>query len=298
MDGMIAGFHRRRLAGEGVEIDALTGGSGPPLLLLHGFPQTRMIWKAVAPLLAGRFTLVIPDLRGYGRSDKPEGGPGAGDPAHECYGKRMMALDQLRVMQALGHRRFAIAGHDRGGRVAYRLALDHPEAVSHLAVLDILPTSDMWAAANAASAMKTYHWYMLAQPHPLPERLIGGNAEFFLRWTLASWAGRGFEFDAECLADYIACFRDPAAIHAACEDYRAGWTSDRARDERDRGNRHIQAPVLALWGEQSGFAGRDPIGIWRNWAADCRGHAVPGGHFVPEEAPEHVVRALLDFLGS
>ncbi len=293
MEGLIAGFERRRLAGKGVEIDLLIGGNGPPLLLLHGFPQTRMIWKAMAPLLSRQFSLVIPDLRGYGRSEKP-----AGDPAHERYSKRQMALDQIKVMRALGHGRFAVAGHDRGARVAYRLALDHPDAIERIAVLDIVPTAEMWRGADAHSAMKAYHWYMLAQPHPLPETLIAANTEFFVRWTLASWAGENFSFDAECVADYIACFSDPASIHASCEDYRAGWTIDREHDEADRGKNVIKAPLLALWGQQSSFASRNPIETWKNWALNVQGHAVEGGHFVPEEAPQAAAAALVKFLGE
>ena len=301
MDGLIAGFERRRLSGDGVEIDTLIGGSGPPLLLLHGYPQTRVIWKAMAPLLAGQFTLVIPDLRGYGRSDKPQGDPtpsdpAPGDPAHTNYSKRMMASDQIKVMRALGHERFAVAGHDRGGRVAYRLALDHPDAITHIAVFDIMPTAEMWRTANANGAMRAYHWYLLAQPYPLPETLIASNAEFYLRWTLSGWAAPGFAFDPESLTDYIACFSDPASIHASCEDYRAGWTIDRELDEADFGKNLIKAPLLALWGEQGSIAARNPIETWKNWALDVRGHKVPGGHFVPEEAPAEAAEALLKFL--
>jgi haloacetate dehalogenase len=291
MDGLIKGFERRRLPGEGVEIDALVGGNGPPLLLLHGYPQTRMIWKAMAPLLAERFTLVIPDLRGYGRSGKPEG-----DDAHERYSKRAMALDQIRTMRTLGHERFAVAGHDRGGRVAYRLALDHPDAVERIAVFDIVPTAEMWRRADAQAAMKAYHWYMLAQPRPLPETLIAANAEFFVRWTLAGWAAEGFIFDPENVADYIACFSDPASIHATCEDYRAGWTVDRAYDDADRGKKLIEAPLLALWGGHGNVASSNQIETWKNWARKVQGHAVPGGHFVPEEATAEAAAALLAFL--
>ena len=289
-EGLIAGFERRRLPGdEGVTIDALVGGSGPPLLLLHGYPQTRMAWKAVAPVLAERFTLVIPDLRGYGRSDKP-----AGDARHERYSKRTMARDQIATMKALGYDRFAVAGHDRGARVAYRLALDHPEVLTRLAPLDILTTADQWASFDAGRAVSAYHWAMLAQPHPLPETLIGGDPEFFIRWTLKSWAGEGFAFDPGSLEDYVACFRDPASIHATCEDYRAGWTLDRERDEADRG-RKIALPVLTLWGESYGVAKSGPLAHWREWASDVRGHGVPGGHFNAEEAPQEVGAALMAF---
>lgn len=291
MDGLIEGFARRRLPGSGVEIDALVGGSGPPLLLLHGYPQTRMIWKAVAPRLAERFTLVMPDLRGYGRSDKP-----GGDAEHHRYSKRVMALDQIETMRALGFDKFAVAGHDRGARVAYRMAFDHPDVVSRLVLLDILPTAEQWAKANAAAAMKSYHWYMLAQPRPLPETLIGGDPAFFYRWTLQSWAGEGFVFDPESLADYLHYFTDPASIHASCEDYRAGWTVDRDHDEADRNVRNILCPTLVLFGEQYSVAKSDPLGTWRRWAHEVTGHAIPGGHFGAEEAPDEVTAALTAFL--
>jgi haloacetate dehalogenase len=289
-EGLIRGFERRRLPGHDLEIDALVGGSGPPLLLLHGYPQTRMIWKSVAPRLAQRFTVVAPDLRGYGRSDKP-----AGDDDHVRYSKRVMALDQIATMKALGFDRFAVAGHDRGARVAYRLAFDHPHAVARAALLDIVPTAHMWAQAKAESAMGGYHWYMLAQPKPLPETLIGGDPEFFLRWTLKSWAGEGFEFDEKAMADYVASFADPASIHATCEDYRAGWTADRAADEADRGTRRIAAPLLVLWGEQYGIGKARPLETWRDWADKVQGQAVPGGHFIAEESPDTVAAAMEAF---
>ena len=271
-------------------IDTLVGGAGPPLLLLHGYPQTRMIWKRIAPALAQRFTVVVPDLRGYGRSDKP-----AGDPLHQRYAKRTMGQDQRLTMRALGFERFAVAGHDRGARVAYRLALDHPDVVTRLAVLDIVPTGDVWAHANAGSAMTMYHWFLLAQPAPLAETLIGHDPGFYLRWTLRSWAADGFAFDPDAVADYLACFDDPAAIHASCEDYRAGWTLDREADEADRGQHRIQVPTLALWGEHWGVGRAQPLEKWRAWTTDLRGQGMPCGHFVCEEAPEQVTRELLAF---
>ena len=289
-DGLIDGFARRRLPGDGVEIDALVGGSGPPLLLLHGYPQTRVMWKSVAPSLVEHFTVVVPDLRGYGRSGKPDG-----DAGHVTYCKRTMALDQIASMRALGFDRFAVAGHDRGGRVGYRLALDHPEVVSALAVLDVVPTADVWAATNAQAAMRMYHWYFLARPRPLPETLIGSHAEFYLRHTLASWAGRGFVFDAASVADYIACFSHPAAIHASCEDYRAGWTVDREHDEEDRGNKLVEAPLLIVWSEEFGVGRSEPLRVWGAWAKSVEGHAVEGGHFVCEEQPVKVAQSLLRF---
>ena len=293
LEGAIDGFARRRLPGEGVEIDALVGGSGPPLLLLHGFPQTRVMWRTVAPALAARFTLVMPDLRGYGRSGKPASAGGA------AYAKRIMARDQIATMKALGFERFAVAGHDRGGRVAYRLALDAPEAVSRLALLDVLPTGDIWAAADAGAAMRAYHWYFLAQPAPFPENMIGADPDVFLGHTLTSWAGAGFAFDPRNLADYRACFRAPDALRGACEDYRAGWLIDRRDDEADRAaGRRIAAPVLALWARDYGLGRADPVAAWRRWADDVTGREVPGGHFIAEEAPDEVAAALLAFLGG
>jgi haloacetate dehalogenase len=289
-EGLIEGFARHRLPGDGVTIDALVGGSGPPLLLLHGYPQTRVMWRAIAPQLAQRFTVVAPDLRGYGRSDKP---PGDGE--HVTYSKRVMARDQLATMQALGFERFQIAGHDRGGRVAYRLALDHPEAVTSLAVLDIVPTADVWSRADADGAMRMYHWFFLARPRPLPEKLIAGDPEFFLRTTMQGWAGEGFTFDVANMEDYAACFCDPATIHASCEDYRAGWGIDRALDEADRGLRKITAPLLAVWSEGFSVARSEPLKTWSAWAENVSGHAVPGGHFVCEEQPERVGALLQDF---
>ena len=208
-----------------------------------------------------------------------------------------MALDAIASMRAMGHERFSVAGHDRGGRVAYRLALDHPEAVERIAVLDILPTAEMWAKVNAKSAMGAYHWSMLAQPKPLPERLIGGDPDFYLRWTLKAWASNGFVFDPECLDDYLRCGATPEAIHAACEDYRAGWGCDREFDEADRGTR-IRAPLLVLWGRDYSVAKADPLKVWSDWAEDVRGGEIPGGHFQADEAPVETARALLDFFAG
>jgi haloacetate dehalogenase len=292
-NGSISGFEQRRLPGHGIEIDALVGGSGPPLLLLHGYPMTRVTWRPVAPALSEHYTVVIPDLRGYGRSDKPEG-----DARHELYSKRTMALDQLATMRALGFERFAVAGHDRGARVAYRLALDHPDAVASIVILDIVPTAEVWRAANASAAMRAFNLYLLAQRRPLPETLIGASPEFYVRHLLADWAAPGFAFDPANMADYIECFSDPSSIHGACEDYRAGWTRDREMDEADRGKRKIRAPLLVLWGKEYSVAEAQPLATWREWADEVCGRELPGGHFQSEEAPAETIRAVLDFLSA
>lgn len=291
-DGLIDNFKRFRLPGDGVPIDVLVGGSGPPLLLLHGYPQTRVCWSAMAPQLARRFTVVIPDLRGYGRSGKPPGGA-----AHECYSKRAMARDQVSVMKALGHERFAVAGHDRGARVAYRLAFDHPAQVSHVAILDVLPTAYMWEQMDAQAAFDNWHWLFLAQPAPVPETLIAADPTFQVRNALSSWAAPGFRFDERHVADYVRCHSDPASIHATCEDYRASWHVDRHIDALDQraGNR-IEPPLLVIWGDKSGLAPHNVTDVWSRWARNVSGAKVTGGHFSPEEAPLETLAALEPFL--
>jgi haloacetate dehalogenase len=288
-----AGFATREIGLDEGVIFARQGGSGPPLLLLHGYPQTHMMWARVAERLKERFTLVVPDLRGYGRSLAPASQNG------ELYTKRLMARDAAAVMAALGYERFSVAGHDRGGRVAYRLALDHPDKVTKLAVIDIAPTWEMWAGMDAARAMTVYHWMFLAQPSPLPETLISAAPMAYLNHTLASWtADRSLKaFEPEALEDYRAMFRDPARVHATCEDYRAGATLDRAYDEADRAaGRRIAAPLLALWGAKGIPAkGENPLDVWRRWAIHATGAGIESGHFVPEEAPEATAKALAEF---
>jgi haloacetate dehalogenase len=288
-----AGFSAQDFALGEATIHARVGGSGAPLLLLHGYPQSHLMWARVAPALAERFTVVVPDLRGYGRSSAP--------PSHkgERYSKRVMAKDAAALMSALGHERFAVAGHDRGGRVAYRLALDHPEVVAKIAVLDIVPTGEMWAGMDAARAMAVYHWMFLAQPEPLPETLISAAPQTYLDHTLASWTGDVSlkSFAPEALEAYRAAFREPERVHATCEDYRAGATIDRALDDADRAaGRRIAAPLLALWGAKGIPAqGESPLDVWRRWASDVSGKGIACGHFLPEEAPEATAEALLAF---
>ncbi|MGH7707225.1 MAG: alpha/beta fold hydrolase [Vulcanimicrobiaceae bacterium] len=286
------GFSSHTIDAGEVRIHARVGGSGPPLLLLHGYPQTHVCWHAVAPLLARRFTVVCPDLRGYGQSSKPPG-----DSAHERYSKRAMARDNMALMQAIGFEQFAVAGHDRGGRVAYRLALDQPAAVTKLAVLDIVPTIDTFDRLDRHSGVGTYHWFFLAQPVGFPERLIGADPAFFLEHTLQSWCGTPGAFTPEAMAAYRVAFGDPASIHATCEDYRAGATFDSELDAADRRALTIGCPVLVLWGERPGLRRKpwDMLGIWRTWASDVRGHALDCGHFLPEERPAETAAALERF---
>ena len=287
------GFGHQEFALGEATIFARVGGSGPPLLLLHGYPQSHRMWARVAGALSGRFTIVAPDLRGYGASSAPPSQRG------ERYSKRVMAEDAVALMAALGHERFAVAGHDRGGRVAYRLAIDHPERVTKVAALDIAPTWEMWAGMDAARAMEIYHWMFLAQPEPMPETLISGAPQAYLDHTLASWTGdRSLQcFAPEALEAYRAAFRDPARVHATCEDYRAGATLDRLADEADRAaGRRIAAPLKALWGAKGIPAkGENPLEVWRRWAIQVSGIAIESGHFLPEEAPEATAAALAEF---
>jgi haloacetate dehalogenase len=263
------------------------GGSGPPLLLLHGHPQTHVMWHRVAPSLAECFTVVAPDLRGYGDSSTIPTTAG-----HAPYSKRAMARDQVAVMRQLGFDRFSVAGHDRGGRCAYRLALDHPDRVSKLAVLDIVPTGEMWRRVDMEFAMVDWHWFFLAQPYPFPETVIAANPQAFY------FPGDRSRFHPDALAEYLRCTGDPQTIHAMCEDYRAGATYDRVLDEADRAaGRRITCPLLVLWSARDALPRWfDVLDTWRRWAGDVRGRAVDCGHYLAEEAPEEISRELTAFL--
>jgi haloacetate dehalogenase len=292
-DMLLPSFTRRRVQAAEVTLHAAVAGDGPPVVLLHGYPQTHVAWHAVAPRLAERFTVVCPDLRGYGASDKPPG-----DPDHRRYAKRAMAGDVAALMAALGHDRYAVVGHDRGALVGHRLALESPEAVTHLAVLDVLPQLDMWQAMNREFGLAGYHLFFLAQPADFPERLIGADPDLFLSHTLQAWCGTEGAITQEALAAYREAFADPRMIHATCEDYRAGATVDVAHDAADRDQgRRIQAPLLLLWGQPPGLAlPFDPLAVWRRWATDVAGRSLPCGHFLAEERPDEVLDALQEFL--
>lgn len=292
-------YAARRIETSIGEIFARVGGSGgPPLLLLHGHPQSHAMWHRVAPILDPHFTLVIADLPGYGASAIPPS-----DADHSPYAKRGMATAMIEMMETIGFAHFRLAGHDRGGRVGYRLALDSPERVERLAVLDIITTWDMWHRMNAALASRAWHWTFLALPAPFPETLIGHDPEFFFnsRARAGAQAKETSIFDPRALAHYHAAYKDPNHVHAMCEDYRAGRTTDLAHDEADRAaGRKITCPLLALWGTTGlpANAGIDPLACWRDWASDLRGFAVDSGHYLPEENPEATARALLEFFAA
>lgn len=285
------GFKPHKTTTSGAVINFVVGGNGPGLLLLHGYPQTHIMWRKIAPQLSEKFTVVVPDLRGYGDSSKPPDGEN-----HSAYSKRAMAQDQVELMRTLGFDKFAVAGHDRGGRVAHRMALDHADTVEKLTVLDIVPTYKLYHTVTKEFATAYFHWFFLIQPAPLPETLIASNAEFYLK-------ARSFEgvypgaIDSQTFAEYLRCFRDPAMIHASCEDYRAAASIDLDHDAADL-DRKISCPVLALWAEQ-GVMHRlfNVLDTWRERASNVNGKPLPGGHYLPEQTPQAVLEELERFLG-
>lgn len=289
---MFQGFENRQVPVGDCRINLVTGGEGPPLLLLHGYPQTHVAWHAVAPILAKHFTLIIPDLPGYGNSLGPEP-----DPAHLNYAKRTTAKTLLELMTALGHDRFSLAGHDRGGRVAYRMALDHPDSVTRLAVLDIVPTLDVWEAMDWEQALDTYHWPFLAQPAPLPEHMIGQDPDFYTQHLLARWIQDGNKLAPEAVAHYLGQFHKTSVVAATCADYRAGASQDLLHDRDDRAaGKRIACPLLVVWGRSYFLTDEDsPADVWRSWADEVSEVALDCGHFVMEEQSEACATALQHF---
>jgi haloacetate dehalogenase len=286
---VLPGFDYRRVDVAGVTINCAVTGSGPPLLLLHGYPQNHLVWRQVAPGLARDHTVVVADLRGYGDSAKPQP-----DEAGRVYSKRFMARDQAGLMRELGFGRFALVGHDRGARVAHRLVLDHPEAVERLAVLDIVPTRHVFLHVSREMGLAYYHWFFLAQPNGIPEHMITADPAFWLDSQM------GASIEPDVMADYIRCFSDPGTIAGSCADYRAAASTDLTDDDESfAAGQKIGCPVLVLWGSQ-GFVGRayEPLSVWQEYAADVRGNALPTGHFLPEEAPDLVLKAMAGFLSE
>ena len=273
-----------------INIAICSKGAGPPLLLLHGYPQTGYMWHKIAPRLAEDFTVVVADLRGYGDSDKP-----TSSEDHAVYSKRAMAADMMAVMTALGYSQFFIAGHDRGGRVAHRLARDYPQAVTKLAVLDIAPTAMMYDSTDMHFATSYYHWFFLIQPAPFPETLIGSDPKFFLESKMQHWGKDRTAITNDAFDEYLRCFSNPDTIHASCEDYRASASIDLEHDAADVGLK-LDIPLLVLWGATAMVGNKyDMLCAWQEVATDVTGFAVPGGHYLPEESPDETYQALLDF---
>ena len=296
---MLEGFAAAEVPTGETTIFARSSGSGPPLLLLHGFPQTHAMWRGVAPRLAHSFTVVCADLRGYGQSGCP-----VSTPDHAPYAKRAMARDMVTIMERLGFPRFSVAGHDRGGRVAYRMALDHPARVDRLAVLDVVPTETVWDRADARFALGFWPWSLLAQPEPLPERILAAAPEAIVDDALGGWGSPSAAFPPEVRAAYVQALREAAHAHAICEEYRAAATVDREHDRTDRARgRRIVCPLLALWSargaldtwyvEESG-----PIALWRAWCDEVQGRPLDAGHFFPEEIPAETAEALNRFFSA
>ena len=289
----VAGFEYRRVDVDGVTGNCAVAGSGPPVLLLHGYPENHLMWRQVAPVLARDHTVVLADLRGYGGSGKP-----APDAAGLVYSKRSMAGDQAGLMRQLGFGPFQLVAHDRGARVAHRLVLDHPDAVTRLAVLDIVPTRHVLGHVTRDMALAYYHWFFLATGNGVPEHLIAAAPGYWVRSLTGPLLGEGASIDPEVMADYIRCFTESGTITGSCADYRSAAGIDLVHDEESFAAGHrVACPLLVLWGTQ-GFVGRgyDPLAVWRQYATDVRGEALPTGHFLPEEAPDLVSAALRDFL--
>ena len=290
---MFEGFETLRLKANGEEICIVRGGDGPPLLLLHGHPQTHVIWHKVAPVLARHFTVVAADLRGYGDSSKPRG-----DADHANYAKRAMAQDMVDAMAGLGYPAFRVLAHDRGARVAHRMAVDHPDRVLRLATLDIAPTLAMYEKTNREFATQYYHWFFLTRPFPFPETLIGADPELYLKHTIGGRSAGLAPFTPEAYAEYRRCILDPGTVHGICEDYRASASIDLDHDREDlAAGRKVACPMLALWGAH-GVVGKvvDPLAEWRLVAQDVRGKGLDCGHYIPEEAPEALLAEVLPFL--
>jgi len=289
---MLENFKKSTIKLDDVSINYVSGGKGFPVLLLHGYPQTHVMWHKIADQLSEHYTVIASDLRGYGDSSKPPS-----NEFHEPYSKRNMAQDQINLMRSLGFKAFYLVGHDRGGRVGHRMALDHPDAIKKLVVMDIAPTYKMYTSTDLEFAKAYYHWFFLIQPFDIPERMIGNDPKYFLEKKFGQWGRDSGAFTAEAFNEYLRCLTDET-IHASCEDYRASASIDLQHDQVDIDNgRKIQCPMLCLWGEKGFVGGKyDVIEEWSKWASDVKGYGLPCGHYLPEEAPKETLTALLKFL--
>jgi haloacetate dehalogenase len=296
MSELLPGFRQDRIKTSGAEIALSHGGKGPPLLLMHGNPFTHVCWHKVAPRLAEEYTVVLPDLRGYGDSSKPQGGPD-----HSAYSFRAMALDQIEVMRHLGFEKFHAGGHDRGARVLHRLCLDHPDAVTRAAFVDMLPQHHLLNNVTRSWGMFSWHWFFMVQPNPTPETMISADPEFFLRRKLSKTAQGTSFFDPRALAEYLRCIRNPETVYGMCEDYRATFGVDLEMDGADfKAGRKVTCPAMILWGANGGVGrNHDAAAIWSQYATRIeRTATVPSGHYLQEECPDETYRELRDFFAS
>ena len=289
---MFENFDLKSIEVNGVNINYRIGGKGYPLLLLHGYPQSHILWREMAPLFAKNYTVICSDLRGYGDSDKPKS-----DKKHFTYSKKNMAKDQYELMKKLGFDKFCLVGHDRGGRVAHRMAIDYPDSITKISVLDIVPTSHVFENTNAILARRYYHWFFLIQPYPYPETLIGNDPEYYIKSKLQMWGSNSNYLTDDIIKEYIRCFT-PDAIHASCEDYRAGANIDLIHHKEDF-DKKIICPLQVLWGKTAMVEELyNPIKVWKEWANNVEGHSINCGHFLPEEKPLETYEAIINFLNK
>ena len=286
---MFKNFKQDIIEVNGVNINYKIGGKGEPLLLLHGYPQSHVLWRKIAPLFAENYTVICSDLRGYGDSDKPQS-----DKKHLTYSKKTMGLDQNELMKKLGFKEYFLVGHDRGGRVAHRMAIDFKENIKKISVLDIVPTSHVFKNTNAILAKRYYHWFFLIQSYPLPETMIGNDPEYYIRSKLQMWGANNEYLTEEIIQEYLRCFTTET-IQASCEDYRAGASIDLVHHEEDF-DKKISCPLQVLWGSKAFIEELyDPIKVWKEWALNVEGQSIDCGHFLPEESPVETYNAIINF---
>ena len=288
---MFDDFKSAKLKSNKINIHYKIGGKGYPILMLHGYPQTHIMWRKVAPILSKDYTVICSDLRGYGDSDKP-----SSDVIHRNYSKKEMAKDQAELMELLGFKKYIVVGHDRGARVAHRMGLDYKDKIDKMVLMDIVPTNHVFDTANMTLATRYYHWFFLIQKHPFPEKLIGNDPEFYLRSKLFMWGLNEQYMSEDVINEYLRCFSNPDTIRASCEDYRAGATID-MEDHNNDYDKKIECPLLILWGKKGTVEELyDPIEVWNKWAKNVQGYSLDCGHFIPEERPEETIDYIKNFI--